>query len=228
MFYAKKIAIDGPAGSGKSTIGTKLAESLGYLFVDAGMLYRAATSEMLNEAHQYGLDIHDENAVSNRLAAMGMGVMVSPDKKLSIHLNQRIIGENLHTEPINQAVAIIAAYPAVRTAIRQLQAELAQHDGLVFAGRDIGTVVMPHADLKLFLQVSLEERINRRYNALLEHNPLMTRQQIMDDILRRDGLDSSRKESPMIAAPDALLIDTDHLSIAEVLNLVLSHAQVVA
>jgi CMP/dCMP kinase len=225
MFYAKKIAIDGGAGSGKSTIGTKLADTLGYLFVDAGMLYRAITSEMLNAARFSGLDIQNESAVADRLGKMGAGVLVLDDKKLSIHVNRRIINENLHTEPINRAVPIVAAYPAVRTAVRQLQAELAQHDGLVFAGRDIGTVVMPHADLKLFLQVSLEERVNRRYKSFLESDPTITRDQIMQDMLRRDEMDSSRKESPLRPAYDAILIDTDHLGIAEVLDLVLNHAR---
>jgi CMP/dCMP kinase len=225
MFYAKKIAIDGGAGSGKSTIGTKLADTLGYLFVDAGMLYRAITSEILNAARFCGLDIQDESAVADRLGKMGAGVLVLDDKKLSIHVNRRIINENLHTEPINRAVPVVAAYPAVRSAVRQLQAELAQHDGLVFAGRDIGTVVMPHADLKLFLQVSLEERVNRRYKSFLESDPTITRDQIMQDMLRRDEMDSSRKESPLRPAYDAILIDTDHLGIAEVLDLVLNHAR---
>lgn len=225
MFYAKKIAIDGGAGSGKSTIGTKLAETLGYLFVDAGMLYRAITSEMLNEAHFRGLDIQDEDAVADRLEKMGAGVLVLDDKKLSIHINRRIINENLHTETINRAVPIVAAYPAVRTTVRQLQAELAQHDGLVFAGRDIGTVVMPNADLKLFLQVSLEERVNRRYKSFLEIDPYISRDQIMQDMLRRDEMDSSRKESPLRPALDSILIDTDYLGINEVLDLVLNHAR---
>jgi CMP/dCMP kinase len=228
MFYAKKIAIDGPAGSGKSTIGAKLAEALGYLFVDAGMLYRAITSELLAETQFHGMDIHDEAAVSSRIDTMETGVLVSHDKKLSFHINRRIIGENLHTEAINQVVSVIAAYPAVRSVVRQLQAELAQQEGLVFAGRDIGTVVMPHADLKLFLQVSLEERVNRRFKALVEHTPQITRRQIMEDMLHRDGMDSQRKESPMKPALDAVIINTDHLTITEVLDLVLNHARVVA
>lgn len=207
MTYATTIAIDGPAASGKSTLGARLAKQLNYTFVDAGTLYRAITHEALARL----LDIDDEAAMG-RLAR-------------NIRLDINMHGINLHSEAVNRAVAVVAAHPEVRASVRRIQRDIAQNGRVVFAGRDIGTVVLPNADLKFFLQVSLKERVERRYSALVKTSPHITREQVWDDLLRRDELDSTRAVSPMRPADDAILIHTDGLSIDAALAVLLRYAQ---
>lgn len=226
MSYAKRIAIDGPAGSGKSTLGTQLADKLGYVFIDAGVLYRAVTFEVLAEA----VDINDATAcalIGQRLRVEVTSDQDSRDSRTSrtqLRINDRLVGSELHTDSINQAVPVVAAHAEVRAAVRVTQAQIAQHEGIVFAGRDIGTVVLPDADLKLYLQVSLEERANRRFAGAVASDPRITRDHILEDLRRRDHLDTTRVESPLRMAPDAVMIVTDGMSPEAVLAQALRHA----
>lgn len=221
MVYAKRIAMDGPAGSGKSTIGSRLAVELGYIFVDSGILYRAITAEMLHQA----ISVGDEARITKAVQQVVVNVGVGDQNGLEIHINHQVISQNLHSPEINAAVSVIAAYPAVRVAVRRLQAELAKHDGLILAGRDIGTVVMPDADLKLYLDASLPERAARRYASLLTSQSAPTLSQVMDDLQRRDYHDSTRAESPLRPADNAVILVTDGLSINEVVAQVLDAAR---
>ncbi|HEX2622072.1 MAG TPA: (d)CMP kinase [Phototrophicaceae bacterium] len=221
MYDVKRIAIDGPAASGKSTIGAKLAQHLGYLFVDTGILYRSITHYFLSRCPE--IDLHSETAVSGRVQSIHIHVVGGGDEPLVILLDGAPVEQDLHTEVINRAVPVVAAYPAVRTVVRKLQAQIAAMEGIIIAGRDIGTVVLPDADLKLFLEVSLEERAERRYLNLLPNNPNITLQQIIDDLRRRDGLDTTRTESPLRAADDSVVIVTDGIGIDGVMEEVLRH-----
>ena len=213
--YATTIAIDGPAASGKSTLGARLADKLLYTFVDAGVLYRAITHEALS----HKLDIHDEVAMVR--VARHLRVEIDPQRRGILLQGQ---SADLHSTAVNKAVAVISAYADVRESVRRIQREIAQSRAVVFAGRDIGTVVLPNADLKLFLQASLDERVERRYASLTQAGTNITREQLREDLRKRDDMDSHRSESPMRAADDAIIIDTDGMSIDEVLAVMLHHA----
>ncbi|MDX1992275.1 MAG: (d)CMP kinase [bacterium] len=216
MPYARTIAIDGPAASGKSTLGATLAETLGYVFVDAGMIYRALTGEILNA----GLDPRDERSI----VAFAQALPVRFDGA-TVSINGQPFGANLHSSDISRTVPTVAAYGGVRAAIRTYQRQIAGQGAVVFAGRDIGTVVLPNADLKLYLDVSLDERARRRHLSLRVNNPLLTLEQVRHELHQRDQLDTQRHESPLKIADDAFVIRTDGLSPAEVLDVALGYAK---
>lgn len=210
--YATTIAIDGPAASGKSTLGARLADKLNYTFVDAGILYRVITHEALAQK----LDIHNEQAMIE--VARGLQVEVDPEQRTLLH------GHNadLHSVEVNGAVAVVAAYPDVRESVRRIQREIARSRAVVFAGRDIGTVVLPNAELKLFLDASLDARVERRYASMSQTT--ITREQLREDLRKRDEMDAHRSESPMKAADDAIVILTDGMGIEAVLDVLMHHA----
>lgn len=219
LTYATTIAIDGPAASGKSTLGARLADKLGYTFVDAGMLYRAITHQAITQA----LNVHDETEMVN--LAQSLHFEVDPTQRDVLRLDGQVVSADLHSKAVNQAVAIVAAYADVRVSVRRIQREIAHSRQIVFAGRDIGTVVLPDADLKFFLQVSLKERVERRYASLIKTTPDITREQLHNDLRHRDELDTHRAESPMRPADDAIIIHTDGLSIDDALDLLLQYAR---
>ena len=182
------IAIDGPAGSGKSTVARAVAALLGWSFLDTGAMYRAVTSEALFR----GVDINDEAAV----ATLADHVTLTTLPRVTV--NGRDVEDEIRSEEINVAVSVVAANPAVRTAMVARQRELAaaQPLGTVVEGRDITTVVFPHASVKIFLTASLEERARRRGD------------EGEDSVARRDEADSTRVASPLRQADDALVLDT--------------------
>ena len=182
------IAIDGPAGSGKSTVARAVAELLGWSFLDTGAMYRAVTSEALFQ----GIDVHDAAAV----AALAEEVTLTTLPRVTV--NGRDVEDDIRTEQINVAVSVVAANPEVRASMvaRQRQLATAQPLGTVVEGRDITTVVFPHASAKIFLTASLEERARRRGD------------ESEGSVARRDEADSTRIASPLRQAHDALVLDT--------------------
>ena len=182
------IAIDGPAGSGKSTVARAVAELLGWSFLDTGAMYRAVTSEALG----HGIDVHDAAAV----AALAENVTLTTLPRVTV--NGRDVEDEIRTEEINVAVSVVAANPEVRASMvaRQREWASAQPLGTVVEGRDITTVVFPHASAKIFLTASLEERARRRGD------------ESEDSVARRDEADSTRIASPLRQADDALVLDT--------------------
>lgn len=229
MVVPQTIALDGPAGSGKTTVGNMLAEQMGYTFVDSGQLYRAVARQMLF----HGVDASDETTVAHALRSYAIEVRsLQGNGRPAIFVEgQDISTQNLHDASINLVVPIIAAYPDVRSLIRTIQHQVAAVGQIVLAGRDIGTVVLPNADLKIFLVVSLAERVRRRY-AAMSHLPGITQKRVKEDLRRRDALDSSRSHSPLRVAEDAVEIRTDGLMPSEVVERISSiwyeHAQVLA
>ena len=213
MEYARTIAMDGPAGSGKSTVGTKLAERLGYVFVDTGLLYRGITRRVLDE----GIDTQDISAIAE--VAHRLTDHFQTADRAYHDLLQTAAG--LHDADVGKAVPVVAAYPAVRAQVRQIQREIARHGCVIFAGRDIGTVVLPDADLKIFLDASLTQRAKRRYDYFRGQNQERTFAQILSDLGARDALDSHRAESPLRIADDAHIIYTDNMSVSQVLDTIL-------
>jgi len=211
------IAIDGPAASGKSTVGGLLAQRLGYLFFDTGAMYRAVTWEVL----QRGLDVADEEAVS-RLARELRIDIVRPEHEDGRQYTVLADGEDVTWETrrpeVDRHVSPVSAYADVRRALTEQQRRIGERGQVVMVGRDIGTVVLPNADLKIYLDASVEVRARRRYLELLERGDEADYEKILEDMKRRDQIDSGREVAPLKVAEDAVRVDTDNLGVEEVLD----------
>ena len=217
----RTIAIDGPAGAGKSTIGALVAERLGYLFLDTGAMYRAVALA----ASRRGIDPDD----GPRLATLAreVRVLIGPPtvrdgRAYTVLLDGEDVTWQIRDPEIDRIVSQVARIPAVRDAMVEQQRALAQRGRLVMVGRDIGTVVLPTADRKIFLTASAAERAKRREEELRSRGQVRPRQELLQEILRRDKLDSERAVAPLKAADDAIVVQTDGLSVGEALDRVLS------
>ncbi len=215
------IAIDGPAAAGKTTVGRQVAASLGYPFLDTGAMYRAITWVALHR----GIDLSDEEALSE-LAASAQ-VEVGPAAPGSIEPSTIIadgedVTERLRQPEVEAAVSLVSRVGGVRRALVRAQRELAGRQTVVMAGRDIGTVVLPRADLKVFLDASLEERAQRRYCELRALGQQVSEEEVLHDLRRRDSIDSQRSQSPLRPAEDAIVIGTDGLTLDEVVEHIMS------
>jgi CMP/dCMP kinase len=216
----RRIAIDGPAGSGKSTIGEQLAQRLGYLYVDTGAMYRAVAWLALHE----GVDIHD-GAALERVVRRAHIVIAHPHladgRQYTVTVQGRDVTWDIREIEVTRMVSIVSAHPEVRALLIAQQREMAREGNVVMVGRDIGAVVLPDAELKIYLTASLEERARRRYTELLERRgeqnaALPAMHAVMNDIQRRDNIDREN----MQPAKDAIVVETDHLSIPQVLAVI--------
>ncbi len=210
-----RIAIDGPAGSGKSTTARLLAQKLGYLYIDTGAMYRAATLSVLRA----GIDIHDEQAVVKHVRQLTITLKIV-DGVQRTFLNGEDVTDQIRTPQINQVISIISSYPGVRQVLIEQQRALAKKGGVVMDGRDIGTVVLPKAELKVFLVASLEERARRRQRDLERQGIKMDLEAVKAEIVKRDQLDSSRSTAPLKKAEDARELDTTNLTIKEQVEII--------
>jgi cytidylate kinase len=215
------IAIDGPAASGKSTIGLRLANTLGYLFFDTGVMYRAVTWLALER----GIDMKDEAAVT--ALAEDAQIDVAPASKSDGRLCDVLVeGKDITWEArsrkVDANVSIVAAYPGVRKALSQQQRRIGQRGKVVMVGRDIGTVVLPEADLKIYLDATAEERARRRYEEIVAQGGQPDYQGILKRVIERDRIDSTRDVAPLRAAEDAVVLDSDQLNADEVFEQVLT------
>lgn len=206
--FPHAIAIDGPAASGKTTLGRLLAEKLDYLMLDTGGMYRAVTLAVL----QRGIDPTDcagVSAVAERLDIQILPPTAEDDGRLCTVLVDGIdVTWQLRTEQVDRHVSIISAYKSVRAEMVRRQREIAKVGQVVMIGRDIGTVVLPHAPLKLYVTASAEERARRRWLERSQRGDQTPYTTILDGILSRDKIDSTRQHSPLAPAEDALIIDT--------------------
>jgi CMP/dCMP kinase len=215
------IAIDGPAASGKSTIGLRLANTLGYLFFDTGVMYRAVTWLAL----QRGIDVHDEAAVTALAeeAQIDVAPASKPDgRACDVLVNGQDITWDVRSRKVDANVSIVAAYRGVRRALSQQQRRVGQRGKIVMVGRDIGTVVLPEADLKIYLDATAEERARRRYDEILARGGKTDYDGILRRVIERDRIDSTRDVAPLRAAEDAVVLDSDQLSEDQVFERVLS------
>ncbi|WP_456440581.1 (d)CMP kinase [Caldithrix abyssi] len=210
-----RIAIDGPAASGKSTTARLLAQKLGYLYIDTGAMYRAATLSVLRA----GIDVHDEQAVVDHVRNIKISLKIV-DGIQRTFLNDEDVSDQIRTPQINQIISVISSYPGVREVLIEQQRELAKEGGVVMDGRDIGTVVLPDAELKVFLVASIKERARRRQLDLERQGIKMELQAIEQEIAQRDKLDSSRAQSPLKKAEDARELDTTNLTIKEQVEII--------
>lgn len=207
------IAIDGPSASGKGTVAKRVANALGFHYLDSGALYRIVAFA----AQQQAIDWKDENNVAE--CAKTLAIQFTGD---DVMVNQQNVSDDIRTEHIGQGASIVAAHPKVRGALFELQRNFCQSPGLVADGRDMGTVIFPLAQLKIFLTASTETRAKRRYQQLLNANVADARYEaILADLQARDARDQNRASAPLIQAEDAILLETDHLNIEEAVQFVL-------
>jgi cytidylate kinase len=204
------IAIDGPAASGKSTLGFRLAESLGYLYFDTGLMYRAITWLALSR----GIDMKDEAAIT-RLAE-DVPIEVAPPsledgRPCDVVVNGQDITWEIRKSDVESNVSVIAAYGGVRKALTLQQRRIGMRGRVVMVGRDIGTIVLPEADIKIYLDASPEERARRRYDEIISHGGRASYEDILAKMIERDRIDSTRAIAPLKLASDAIILDSDLL-----------------
>lgn len=203
-----KIAIDGPAGAGKSTIAKRLAKELGYIYVDTGAMYRA----MAYYFRQNGIDKEDEPAIAAACGEVDVTIQYK-DGEQQVILNGENVGGYIRSEAVGSMASATSVYPAVREKLVELQRQLADRENVIMDGRDIGTVVLPDADVKIYLTASSGVRAKRRYDELTAKGIPCEIEQIEQDIIDRDYRDMHRKTSPLKQAEDAVLLDSSELDI---------------
>ena len=211
------IAIDGPSGSGKSTLGRMLARELDLLYLDTGSMYRAVALAVM-EAH---LDPADTEAVAALAARVEIDLEGDPDA-LKVLLESRDVTEEIRTESVTAMSSVVSTIPGVRRAMVERQRLMGQR-GAVLNGRDIGTVVFPDADIKFFLTASPQERAERRFNEDRLTNTSVSFEQTLTEMTERDRRDSTRADSPLKVADDAIVIDSSALSIDQVFARMMEH-----
>lgn len=216
------IAIDGPAGSGKSTIGKEVARRLELLYIDSGAMYRAFGMKCA----EAGIDPSDIDTI-NKILEETTIELEHEGQKLKIILDGRDVSEKIRTPEAGKAASVYSVIPQVREKMIETQREMASARGVVMDGRDIGTVVFPHADLKIYLDASPEIRAIRRYRQLNdEKEPDLSSTEfkdLLDQQIKRDKADRERKMSPLRKAEDAVLIDSSNMTIEEVIGEIISH-----
>jgi cytidylate kinase len=216
-----QIAIDGPASSGKSTVAKIIAKDLGYTYLDTGAMYRAATYIAL----QHQISPEEASQVLDLLDQYPISFGRSEDGQQLVYVGDVDVSHPIRENTVTNAVSSFAAVPAVREKLVALQQEIAQQGGIVMDGRDIGTVVLPKAELKIFLVASVDERAERRYKENLAKGIETDLETLKEEIATRDYKDSHRATSPLKQAEDAIYLDTTGLSIQEVVDKIKLEAQ---
>jgi len=207
------IAIDGPSGAGKSTVAKLLAKRLGYVVLDTGAMYRAVAFR----AKQTGLCLEDEESLS-RLASSLRVTFLTRNEELRVLCDGEDITEAIRSPDMSSLASDISKREGVRSALVRMQREMGRAGGVILEGRDIGTVVFPNADVKFYLDADAEERARRRTEELIGKGVKVTFQETLEDVIRRDQSDMTRAISPLRKAKDAVVIDSTHLSVEEVVE----------
>ena len=216
------VTIDGPAAAGKSTTARAVASALGFLYVDTGSLYRALAVKAL----ELGIAPDDDAALDACVGSTELSLSGSPDRPL-VWLDGADVTDRIRTPAVSEMSSRLAARPVVRRRLVEIQRKLRQQGPLVAEGRDLGTVVFPDAEVKIFRDAAPETRVMRRHQELVRHGIPAPIEQVADDLARRDQRDRQRADSPLVAAPDAVRLDTSSLTIEaqveEVLKQVRAH-----
>ena len=211
------IAIDGPAGAGKSTVAKIVARRLGYIYIDTGAMYRAVAWAVLERK----VNLASERDIAELTRSLAIDLNYA-DNVLKVAVNGRDVTEEIRTPRVSQLVSEIAQIAAVRAAMLDLQRDMARVGGVVMDGRDIGTHVLPNADIKIFLTASIEERAKRRWLELKEKGFEINFEQLKQEIAHRDKMDSERTIAPLRQATDALFIDTSGMTVNEAAQAIIS------
>ena len=214
------ITIDGPGGAGKTAIGRRLARELGYRFLDTGVLYRAVTLKALERK----VDLEDAEALTHLAASLRIELGQRDDGSTTIVVDGDDVTDRLRAPEIERNVSIVSPVFGVRQAVLKLQRELAIEGGIVMVGRDIGTVVLPDAPVKFYLDASTDERARRRVKELAAGGVERPYEEVHAELTDRDRRDTEREHSPLMAAPDAQTIPTDSLSEEQVFQIVFARA----
>lgn len=209
------IALDGPAASGKSTMGERIAKSLGFFYLDTGVMYRAVTLAALNKQ----VEINDEVKVTEVAEKMDLEIKpasVDDGRSNDIFLEREDVTWSIRLPAVEAHVSQVSAYKGVRKAMTGKQREIGAKGGVVMVGRDIGTVVLPDAEIKIYLDASVEERARRRHLELINRGKESNYEFVLEDLKRRDKIDSSRAIAPLKPAEDAIILDSDNMDIEQV------------
>jgi cytidylate kinase len=205
------IAIDGPSGAGKSTLAKLLAKELNFLYVDTGAIYRTVGLAALRQ----GVSPEDESAVAALLPGLDIRMGYGEDGLQRMVLNGEDVTEAIRQNEVSQWASQVASLPVVRAFLLEMQRKTAREHDVIMDGRDIGTVVLPQADLKLFLTADASARADRRYAELVERGQTVEREQILRDVMERDARDMARAVSPLKQAEDAVVVDTTEMDLEE-------------
>ena len=214
------VAVDGPAGAGKSSISKIVAKKLGYLYIDTGAMYRSVTWAVL---HNH-IDVNNQKAVEALLPELDL-TMEASDDSCKIFIAGQDVTDFIRTPQVNNAVSIVASYKGVRQYLVERQRLMADAGGVILDGRDIGSVVLPNAELKIYLTASVEARAMRRYLEVKGTVNEQTLEDIKDSIMQRDDMDKNRKESPLIQVEDAVLVDSSEMTFDETVEHILHLVQ---
>lgn len=214
------VAVDGPAGAGKSSISKIVAKKLGYLYIDTGAMYRSVTWAVL---HNH-IDVNNQKAVEALLPELDL-TMEASDDSCKVFIAGQDVTDFIRTPQVNNAVSIVASYKGVRQYLVERQRLMAEAGGVILDGRDIGSVVLPNAELKIYLTASVEARAMRRYLEVKGTVNEQTLEDIKDSVLQRDDMDKNRKESPLIQVEDAVLVDSSEMTFDETVEHILHLVQ---
>ena len=214
------VAVDGPAGAGKSSISKIVAKKLGYLYIDTGAMYRSVTWAVL---HNH-IDVNNQKAVEALLPELDL-TMEASDDSCKVFIAGQDVTDFIRTSQVNNAVSIVASYKGVRQYLVERQRLMAEAGGVILDGRDIGSVVLPNAELKIYLTASVEARAMRRYLEVKGTVNEQTLEDIKDSVMQRDDMDKNRKESPLIQVEDAVLVDSSEMTFDETVEHILHLVQ---
>ncbi|MGN0453233.1 MAG: (d)CMP kinase [Ruminococcus sp.] len=216
------IAIDGPAGAGKSTIAKAAAKHLGYIYVDTGAMYRAIGLFALRA----GVDVNDRKAVADILPSIELSLSRNEKGEQLVLLGDEDVSPLIRTEQVSMAASRVSAVPEVRAFLLSLQRDMAKKENVIMDGRDIGTVVLPDAKVKIFLTASAEIRAKRRYDELVAKGEEVNYEDVLADVKERDYNDSNRPIAPLKPAEDSILLDTSDIDLQESIDLLINTIEV--
>ena len=212
------IAIDGPAGAGKSTVAKLVAKNLGYLYIDTGAMYRALTLKVLRDR----VDLSDHEKLGSLASAVSISLKTVPEGNLIVFLDGEDVTEEIRLPAVSNSVSLVAKVPAVRRKMLELQKDMAKGGGVVMEGRDIGRVVLPDARVKIYLTADAGERAKRRWKELADKGISVDRSKIEEEICSRDLIDTSREMDPLAPAEDAVIIDSTSYTAEGVVDLIVA------
>jgi cytidylate kinase len=219
-FMGINIAIDGPAGAGKSTIAKLVAKEKGFIYVDTGAMYRAIALYLIRN----NVALDDSESMIKYASKAEVSIKYE-DSQQQVILNGENVNGLIRTEEVSKMASVSSAVPEIRTMLLELQRKLARENDVVMDGRDIGTNILPNAQYKIFLTASAEERANRRYKELVERGEECDYEKIKADIIERDERDSNRATAPLKQAEDAILVDSSNMTIDEVAKTIIDYCK---